>query len=137
MAMAGSSRALRSDIHSPDNSSPASSPSSPQDSSPPSIAWRRTIDRYLVDSSLTAEEQKALRLRSLDDFLSDLQNVDLSQIQRSRVQKYMTKLRPVLITIDRFGKAIDVFANADPHGVLGLVWGSIRMVLVVSISCYK
>ncbi len=133
-SMAGieSSQAPRSIVPSPYNSSQASSQPSPRDSSPPSLAWRRTVDRYLVDSSLTAEEQKTLRLNSLDEFLSDLTNVDLSQLQKSRVQKYMTKVRPVLMTLDRFGKAIDVITNADPYGILNLVWGSIRMVIVVS-----
>ncbi|KAI9800943.1 MAG: hypothetical protein M1833_003080 [Piccolia ochrophora] len=84
-----------------------------------------------MDSSLTAEEQKVIRLYRLDDFVGDLQNVGLSQMQKSRVQKYMTKLQPVLRSLDRFGKAFDVFSNADPFGALSLIWGSIRMVLVV------
>lgn len=98
---------------------------------PPSFAWRRAVDRYGQDNNLTTAEQQVLRLSSPTAFLTDLQAVDLTQLQRSRIRKGLEKLQPLFECLGRFEKAIDVFANADSFGVLALVWGSMRMCLVV------
>lgn len=61
----------------------SSGQASPRETSPPSMTWRRAVDRHLVDSSLTEEEQNVLRLGNLDDFMGDLKNVHISQVQKS------------------------------------------------------
>lgn len=92
------------------------------------------MDRYLVDSSLTDEEQKVLKMKNVEDYIGDLQRTQLDPLQKSRLVKYMKRLQPLFNTLTRFQGAIDSFAQADPYGVLSLVWGSVRMVLIVGID---
>ena len=60
--------------------------------------------------------------------MGNLESVELSHLQKSRLKKYLERLRPLFDHLERFGKAIDVLSQSDPHGVLSLVWGSIRIV---------
>lgn len=89
------------------------------------------MDRYSQDNGLTVEEQKILRVKSPTDFSSDLRTVEMTHLQRSRIQKAMNKLQGFLDLFTRFEQAIESFANADPWGVLSLLWGSVRMCLIV------
>lgn len=98
---------------------------------PPSFAWRRAVDRYAQDNDLTVDEQKVLHLSSPTAFMSDLQVVDMTHLQRSRIRKGLEKLQPLFDNLGRFEKAFDVLAGMDTFGVLNLVWGSMRMCLVV------
>ena len=97
-----------------------------------SSVWTTAMKEYLTDSSLTKEEQQICQLRSPDDFISDLGSTTLTELQKSRLHHGMKRVQPFLKILEKFKGALDVFANADPHGVLACVWGSIRLVLVVS-----
>lgn len=41
-------------------------------------------------------------------------------------------MQPLIDWLARFGSALDVFANVDPHGVLSLVWGSLKVLMVLA-----
>lgn len=97
-------------------------------------AWSKAMAEYLHDDSLTKEERNICRLDSSDDFISDLEATTLTNIQKSRLHQGMKRIQPFLKILEKFKGALDVFSQADPHGVLACVWGSIRLVLVVSIT---
>lgn len=91
------------------------------------------LQDYQNEDVLTKEQKSAARLRSTQDLLDgidpgllSLKNKDCTRIRRS-----MEYMRPFMDALTHLAPGMDVFANADPHGILSLVWGSVRMVLIV------
>lgn len=97
-----------------------------------SSAWTFIVEQYRSDPTLTEEERLLLKDASLDDYVDDLKFIGVSDVEKGIVRKCIAKLHPLLHTLERFRGALDAFANGDPHGILALVWGSVRIVLVVS-----
>ena len=95
-------------------------------------AWAAARDRVLLDPDLTKEEKAWLHSTSADKVVEELKNLDSQNAQESKSRKMMKAIDPFLDGLQRFGPAMDVFSNADPNGVMSLVWGSLRMILVVS-----
>jgi hypothetical protein len=96
-----------------------------------SSSWTTLVEKWKSDSTLTEEERLLLRNASFDDYIDDLKFVGISEAEKSIIKRCISKLQPLVHTLERFRGALDVFSNVDPHGVLALLWGSVRIVLVV------
>lgn len=95
-------------------------------------AWTSMKTRELSSPDLSDEERCFLKFSTADDVVSELQRLDAEQADSSRGRQYLQRLQPLTRFLEKFGQALDLFAQADAHGVLSLVWGSLRVVLVVS-----
>jgi hypothetical protein len=105
---------------------------SSQNSTNDESLWTRAVREYLTDPSLSDEERAFAMLRSSDDFISDLGEATLSKFQKSQLQRAMKRVQPFLKVLERFKGGPGVFVHVDLGGVLDCVWGSIRLVLIVS-----
>ena len=83
-------------------------------------------------AQLTDDEVASLRSCSAQEIIAALQRLEVQHRYSGRPKHYVAKIRPLIEGLEKFGPALDVFANADPHGILSLVWGSIRLVIAVS-----
>ena len=95
-------------------------------------AWTVARDRLLTDPDLTMDEQDSLRSCAVANIITELLSLEAQHAQGSKARFYLRRLRDFLGPLTRFGPALDVLANADSHGLLSLVWGSMRIVLLVS-----
>lgn len=96
-------------------------------------AWASTRDEYLAGTDLTTEERQQLLTSSRSDVFEELQSLETKHAQESKSRIAANRLSKVFEGLKTFSKALDVFVNADSHGVLALVWGSLRIVLGVGI----
>ena len=100
-------------------------------------AWAAARDRVLLDPTLSKEEKAWLESMSVEKVINEIKELDSQYAQASNSRKIMKAINPLLEGLQRFAPAMDVFSNADPNGVLSLVWGSLRMILVVGIIQYN
>jgi hypothetical protein len=87
-----------------------------------------------------ADHESLLKTEKPEDILDTLQeaierNVTLHTDTKRRAQSV---LEPLLLRLERFGSAIDILAQSSPQAMglnlVGLIWGSVRFLLVVSKS---
>ena len=96
-------------------------------------AWTRARDRYTED--LSDEERDLYNKATIENIFYDASAAEKTHQAKSSTRQFATqRLGPLLYAIAEYGKAIDVFANTSPL-VLCPLWGSIRVVLHVGISC--
>ena len=96
-------------------------------------AWAMARDNMLGDPTLDEKEKNwLLSTTSPEKVVEELKYLDSQDAQQSKFRRMMKAIDPLLQGLQRFAPAMDVFSNADPNGVLSLVWGSLRMVIVVS-----
>ena len=98
----------------------------------PLDAWARARDKLLEASDLTAEEREWLRSTTAEMVVAEVERLDAQHADKSWSRKTMGAIRPLLHGLTRFGPALDVFAQADPQGILTAVWGSLRLVLTIA-----
>ena len=86
------------------------------------------------------EYESLLKAEKPEDILDTLQeaiekNVSLHADTKRRAQSV---LEPLLLRLERFSSAIDMLAQSSPQAMglnlVGLIWGSVRFLLVVSKS---
>jgi len=98
---------------------------------PPNDAWTITKTNYLKDDDLSSEEKDMLNSCSLKDLIDEMKRMENRHAQDSKTRNIMSSLQPFAQTLRKIGPALDTFSNADPHGIMSLVWGSVRLILVV------
>ena len=98
----------------------------------PLDAWARARDSLLRASDLTEEEQEWLRSTTAEMVVTEVERLDAQHADKSWSRTMMSAIKPLLHGLNRFGPAMDVFAQADPQGILVLVWGSLRMILMIA-----
>lgn len=64
------------------------------------------------------------------DIIRDFQSATTDRVKASKVQSFLRKIQPLVGTIERFGKSLDVFVNASPE-ILSPTWGALRALLLV------
>jgi len=94
-------------------------------------AWSFLRDREITNPELTAAERDCLKSATAQDVVAEIRLIENTHTDQSRTRQCLDKLQPFITWLDKFGVALDVFANADAHGILSLVWGSLRLLLVV------
>ena len=94
-------------------------------------AWTRARDRYAED--LTAEERAMFADASLEKVFYDASAAEKKHAASSKSRDLWSKLDPLVIAIEQYGEAIDVYSNAYPLA-LSPLWGSVRVVLHVRLT---
>lgn len=95
-----------------------------------SEAWVTARDRFIEDLS---EEEKALYFNAtLENIFYTASNAERSNAA-SVSRRLATNLSRFLDSINQYGDALDVYANASST-FLCPIWGSIRIVMHVSVS---
>lgn len=94
-------------------------------------AWTRACNRFTEDLS---EDEKRLYFQATPEtILYEASAVDKISDNTSRTRKFFKELQPFVQSIEQYGQALDVFANAYPL-VMSPLWGGIRIVLHVRSS---
>lgn len=97
--------------------------------------WTRARNDYLQKCSLHRGDRQILTVSSPDDLTSIMKDWAKQHAKQSNTRKCLNSLKPLLDGLNRFAPAIDVFCNAEPLGILSLLWGSLRLVLIVRAPC--
>jgi hypothetical protein len=97
---------------------------------PSQDAWTRAKDRYIED--LTDEEKKIYFLVTPETLFYDASAAQKKYTAGSTSFAIINKLQPLREAIEQYGQALDIYSNAYPL-VLSPLWGSIRVVLHVSL----
>lgn len=102
--------------------------------SPKLNAWDIAKEQQLSDPELSAEERAMLDSFSPQGFIDEVTSMERRHANESKIRKVMSGLRPWVRAVAKAGPAMDVLSNAVPHGILALVWGSVRLILVVCLD---
>jgi hypothetical protein len=100
---------------------------------PQQRSWDLAREQYLNAPGLTAADRahrQQLLHSSPAELIAQLKVFE-SQESLKRPRRWAARLQPLIDWLERFGPALDVFANADHYGILALVWGSLRVLIVV------
>ena|SRR5436305_8028226 len=91
-------------------------------------AWQKAVQRSRA--LLTQEEQARYAGSQPHDIVRDFENARKMKGQTSKVELALSRIQPFVVALERYGKSLDVLANAAPH-ILSPVWGTMRALLVV------
>ncbi len=92
--------------------------------------WTRARDRFVED--LTDAEKQIYYKGSLEMIYYDASVAQKRHEEVSASKFLIDKLQPLVTAIDQYAEALDVHSNAYPLA-LSLLWGSLRIVLHVSL----
>jgi hypothetical protein len=87
-----------------------------------------------------ADYELLLKTEKPDDVLDTLQEAiqKNAALRADTKQRARSVLEPLLLRLERFSSAIDMLAQSSPQAMclnlVGLIWGSMRLLLVVSKS---
>ena len=95
-------------------------------------AWTRARDRYVED--LSEEEKHIYYQASLEMIYYDASASEKAHAVSSTARNAVKKIQPLVEAIQQYGQALDVYTNTYPL-VIAPLWGSIRVLLHVSIDC--
>src|SRR5271170_5163581 len=96
-----------------------------------SNTWQNAVKHS--QAFLSEEERNRFRKSDLEDIVQDFQSSQFARGQTSRIQIILRKIQPLVAAIERYGKPLDVIANASPE-ILSLAWGTLRALLVVGVK---
>lgn len=89
--------------------------------------------RLAFVTKLSQDEKRILESASTaEDLLADIKELDKRHQEGSILRRFMSKIEPCIRGIEQYAQVMDVYSNAKPE-VLSVLWGSVRMVLKVSI----
>lgn len=92
--------------------------------------WALACERYL--EGLTDQERSLFSAASPENLFYGASAAQLQHGDDSKARKAAATLRPLVMAIEHYGKALDVFANVS-NEILTPIWGSIRVLLIVGI----
>ena len=93
----------------------------------PTEPWETAKLRFTADLS---PEDQALFASATAENLFYKASVAFKKHEKDRIRKAQQKLKPLLDSIEGYGKALDTFAQISPS-ILCPLWGSVRVVLQV------
>lgn len=96
-------------------------------------AWTRAWDEYLQKAHLDPAKRESLFSCSPQDIMTTLTSWEIQHTDKSKLRRFMDFLDPLFKGLARFALALDVYSNAVPFGILFLIWGGLRLVLMVNI----
>ena len=92
-------------------------------------AWSRARDRFVED--LTDAEKPVYFQASAETILYDASAADKIHKEESTSRTIVTKIQPFVEAVEQYGEAMDIYSSTYPL-VMGPLWGSIRVVILVS-----
>lgn len=91
--------------------------------------WTKVRDRFLEDLS---DKEKVLYCQATPStVLDEVLTLNIHHAEHSKSRWVLGKMQSTVELFERYGKAIDVYVNAQPL-VMSPLWGSIRILLIVS-----
>lgn len=102
---------------------------------PRSDLWTNLRDKQLFDPETSVEEKAILQSCSAGDLIDEIKCMERRHADESKTRRLLSILQPYLQAAKKVGPAMDVLSSADPHGIASLVWGSVRLMLVVRGPC--
>jgi hypothetical protein len=90
--------------------------------------WVLARDRFLEE--LSDPERTLFREATLENLYYNTSNLERDD-RNSKSRTVIHKLQPLVEKIEDYGKAMDAYANVAPT-YLAPIWGSIRVLLVIS-----
>jgi len=97
-------------------------------------AWEKAVQRSRA--ILTQKEQVRYAGSQPHDIVRDFENSRKIKAQTNKVELALSKIQPFVVALERYGKSLDVLANAAPD-ILSPVWGTMRALLVVCMLLKK
>ena len=95
---------------------------------PPRSAWAHARERFLED--LEEPERKLFAEASLENIFYGASAAQKTHEEGSRSRYLASKLDSLLVGIDQYGKAMDVFSQASMF--VCPLWGALRIIIHVS-----
>ena len=93
-------------------------------------AWNRARNRFLED--LSEDEQRVYSQATPESILYDASAAEKRHAESSTSRKILEKIQPFVRAVEQYGEAMDIYSSTYPL-VMGPLWGSIRVVLLVRI----
>ena len=94
-----------------------------------SLLLSKALDRFR--SELNEDDESLFNVASVEDLLKQTKAMEPSATRGSKLPSSLARLEPILSRINDFAAVIAVCSGADMK-TAGLVWGSLRMILMVS-----
>lgn len=95
----------------------------------PTQPWEAARERLC--QGLLPHEQSLYSNATLENLFYYASSSQKDHARGSRIWRLQERLAPLVESLEEYGKAMDVYANAYPL-VLSPLWGSLRVVLLVS-----
>jgi len=116
-------------------SAPALSPHGPVAMAPPlaspsaqaSHTLRDAFERFAL--SVSQDDQRFFNNTELEDVRDEALKIE-KQLRKSRIQKNIARLDPLLRGMEHYSKVVEVLCNGTPY--LSWIWAPIKMMLMVS-----
>jgi hypothetical protein len=99
----------------------------------PTQPWEAARESFY--EGLLPHERDLYSNATLENIFHDASSSQNSHIRGSRTWRLQERLAPLVESLEEYGKAMDVFVNTCPL-ILSPLWGSLRLVLLVSPSVY-
>lgn len=96
-----------------------------------STAWKEAVE--LSQGLLTASERNRFSASCAADIVKDFQSSQAARGQASKIQGFVRRIQPLVSTVERYAKAMDVMVNTSPE-FLSPAWGALRVLLLVGRS---
>ena len=96
-------------------------------------AWTQARDLILSSKDISEEERDLLRAGSLKTVTRDLEELDAQHTKASKFRRFAAKIRlkPLLDGLVNLDTIISPVTELDPYHIAPLVWGGIRLVILV------
>jgi hypothetical protein len=96
--------------------------------------WELAKARFLED--LEPHEKELFNNATLENLYYSTSNANRDDAEKSKTRGVVRKLGPLVSAIESYGSALDAFAQISPQ-YLSPIWGSIRVILVITSSYGK
>ncbi|KAI9658691.1 MAG: hypothetical protein M1821_002251 [Bathelium mastoideum] len=94
-----------------------------------SISWSKVQHELLSDTSLTEDDRRLLQQNSLDDLGGELEENEETYEKKSIAVYLKNHLGPFVAVFSAFDGVITTLASLDPHGIAGMVVGSVKIMV--------
>lgn len=91
--------------------------------------WQRARERYL--EGLSDQEKQYFSASTPETLYYSVDAAQKLHSDDSKSRAFSQRLRPLIDTIEQYGRALDVFVNAAAV-IMSPLWGSLRVLLIVS-----
>ncbi|KAH8769344.1 hypothetical protein F5882DRAFT_362504, partial [Hyaloscypha sp. PMI_1271] len=95
----------------------------------PNDPWVIARNRFTAD--LSESEKRLFDSASLENLYYTASNCEREERTRSKAQSLVQKMRPLVVAVEDYGKALDTFTNMAPL-YLAPIWGSVRVFLAMA-----
>jgi hypothetical protein len=96
--------------------------------------WETAKRRFL--EGLDPAERKLFDEATPENLLYSTSNAEKADSRDSKTRAILDKLRPLILTIQDYGKAMDVYVQIEPL-YMSSIWGSLRVLLIMASTHMK